>query len=81
MQDGGHDRNVAVEPPHQDPVDIDANERVNMACTWNNSTSNPDLIINPPQDIGWGERTDQEMCYGFALVSSPLLGKIEDQAR
>ena len=24
MQDGGHDRNVAVEPPHQDPVDIDA---------------------------------------------------------
>ena len=39
------------------------------ATTWNNSTSNEELIHNPPTDVSYGERTDEEMCFGFTLVS------------
>ena len=36
------------------------------------SISNPNLVIDPPADIGYGERTDEEMCYGFSLISLGL---------
>ena len=54
---------------YHEPVTVPAGSNIHMSCTWNNSTSNPDLIIDPPQDIGYGERTDEEMCYAFTLVS------------
>ena len=51
------------------PIDIKAEETISWSCTWNNSSSNPDLISNPPTDVGYGERTDEEMCYAFSLIS------------
>jgi hypothetical protein len=53
----------------KEPILVEAGEEMSISCTWNNSTSNPDLILNPPQDIRFGERTDQEMCYAFMMVS------------
>ena len=53
-----------------EPYELGAGERLTMECTWNNSTSNPDLIYDPPIDVGWGERTDQEMCFSFILTSA-----------
>ncbi|MFM2245056.1 MAG: hypothetical protein RL071_1130 [Pseudomonadota bacterium] len=44
-------------------------DRVHFECTWDNSAENPNQLFDPPQDIGYGERTDQEMCYAFTLVS------------
>lgn len=44
-------------------------DTVHFECTWDNSAENPNQLFDPPQDIGYGERTDQEMCYAFTLVS------------
>ena len=44
-------------------------DTVRFECTWDNSAANPNQFFDPPQDIGYGERTDQEMCFAFTLVS------------
>jgi len=54
---------------YKEPVRLEANTKFSLSCTWNNGADNPDLILNPPQDIGYGERTDEEMCYAFTLAS------------
>lgn len=51
------------------PILIEEGTRFSLSCTWDNSPSNPNLIIDPPVDIGYGERTDEEMCYVFTLAS------------
>ena len=53
---------------HND-VEVPADTPFNMSCSWNNSADNPNLIHNPPIDISYGERTDEEMCFGFTLIS------------
>lgn len=52
-----------------EPLPIAGGDAVNLECTWNNSTSNPALFHDPPIDVGYGERTDEEMCYAFTLLS------------
>lgn len=52
-----------------DPVEIDANSIWEMSCTWDNSSENPNQFYDPPRDISYGERTDEEMCFGFSLLS------------
>ena len=51
------------------PILLEEGTQFSLSCTWNNSTDNPNLLINPPVDIGYGERTDEEMCYVFTLAS------------
>jgi len=53
----------------EEPLHVDFGNMLNMECTWNNSTSNPDLIHDPPVDAYYGERTDEEMCFAFTLVA------------
>jgi hypothetical protein len=53
----------------REPIEIPRRSTIGFGCTWNNSPSNPNLVVDPPQDIRYGERTDQEMCYGFSLIS------------
>jgi len=48
-----------------DKVRVKANDRLHFECTWNNSTSNPDRVVDPPQNTQWGEGTDAEMCFFF----------------
>lgn len=38
-------------------------------CTWDNSADNPDQYNDPPQDIAYGEGTNQEMCYFLFYLS------------
>ncbi len=52
-----------------EPLALPGGSRLNYECVWNNSTSNPDLINNPPEDTRYGERTDEEMCFFFSLMS------------
>ncbi len=54
---------------YKEPVRLEANTKFNLSCTWNNGADNPNLVLDPPQDIGYGERTDEEMCYAFTLAS------------
>ena len=51
------------------PIFLAAGTKFSLSCSWDNSTNNPNLIIDPPVDIGYGERTDEEMCYVFTLAS------------
>ena len=51
------------------PILLEEGTRFSLSCTWDNGASNPNLIIDPPVDIGYGERTDEEMCYVFTLAS------------
>ncbi len=44
-------------------------DEIKVSCTWDNSAENPNLIHNPPIEIGYGERTDEEMCYAFTMIS------------
>ena len=53
----------------KDDVSIPEGSIVSMSCTWDNSADNPNQMYDPPRDIGYGERTDEEMCFGFSLVS------------
>jgi hypothetical protein len=52
-----------------EPLVLYPGDKVRLRCSWNNSDSNPDLIHNPPIDVGYGERTDEEMCFAFTLLS------------
>lgn len=52
-----------------EPIVLYPGDKVRLRCTWDNSESNPDLIHNPPIDVGYGERTDEEMCFAFTLLS------------
>lgn len=51
------------------PVELQAGDQVHLECTWDNSTNNPHRILPEPQEVRFGERTDEEMCYAFSLVS------------
>jgi hypothetical protein len=53
----------------EEPVHISFGDRLTMECTWDNSADNPDQMNDPPVDILYGERTDEEMCFGFTLVA------------
>ena len=51
------------------PISVYQGDQIFWECTWNNSVSNPDLYYETPQDVYFGERTDEEMCYAFTLIS------------
>ncbi len=53
----------------REPLVLYPGDKVRLRCTWDNSESNPELIHNPPIDVGYGERTDEEMCFAFTLLS------------
>ncbi|MEE2829632.1 MAG: hypothetical protein VX498_10630 [Myxococcota bacterium] len=52
-----------------EPVRINGGDTLHQSCTWNNSSSNPDLIHDPPSPVSYGERTDEEMCFTFIFAS------------
>jgi len=52
-----------------EPIPLTGGDILRQTCTWDNSTSNPDLIHDPPVDTFYGERTDEEMCFTFLLAS------------
>ncbi|MEL6347511.1 MAG: hypothetical protein AAFV53_30655 [Myxococcota bacterium] len=52
-----------------EPVPFNRGDTLEFSCTWNNSTSNPDRYFDEPQDTSFGERTNEEMCYYFTLVT------------
>ncbi len=51
----------------KEPVVLGPGDKLWWSCTWDNSATNPDQMFDPPVEIGYGERTDQEMCWAFTL--------------
>ncbi|MCR9162637.1 MAG: hypothetical protein ACE37F_03295 [Nannocystaceae bacterium] len=50
-----------------EPVRVQPDDTLSFSCTWNNSTSNPELDTAPVATT-FGERTDEEMCFFFMLT-------------
>jgi len=52
----------------EDPVPVSGGDTLGFECTWDNSVDNPNQMYDVPRDIGYGERTDEEMCFAFTLI-------------
>ncbi|MEZ4241832.1 MAG: hypothetical protein R3F59_37925 [Myxococcota bacterium] len=61
----------ALQPTYwfDEPVRLEASDRIEVTCTWDNSASNPRQLNDPPQDVTWGEYTQQEMCYALMYIA------------
>lgn len=64
-----YDFNNQVSYLFEEPIQFNAGQSLNMSCTWNNSESNPLLEGQTPVDTSYGERTNEEMCFSFMMVS------------
>jgi hypothetical protein len=53
------------------PILLPAGTRIELTAYYDNSLNNPRNPNNPPMDVGWGERTTDEMCLAFLSVKSP----------
>ncbi len=69
ISEGDYDFDNQLTYMFKEPLDFAAGSELNISCTWNNSPSNPDLLVDPPVDTFYGERTDEEMCFAFTLAS------------
>ncbi len=57
---------------HIDPLEIEAGDRLEMTCTWDNSPANQPYIDGKqvqPRTVHWGESTFDEMCLGGVTVT------------
>jgi hypothetical protein len=52
-----------------EPVEVGAGDRLHLRCVWDNSPDSPGQMFDPPRDVEYGERTDEEMCYAFTFAS------------
>ena len=52
---------------HVRSTDFQHQTKFSLSCTWDNSTNNPNLIIDPPV-VGYGEQPTKR-CYVFTLAS------------
>jgi len=55
-----------------EPIDLTAEDRVNLRCTWDNSPGNQPVYngaVREPLDLGWGDGSFDEMCLGLFFVS------------
>ena len=48
----------------KEPVSIEGGDLISFECTWDNSAENPDQFYDDPQDISYGERTNEE-CWSL----------------
>lgn len=54
------------------PVRVEPGDAMSIACSWDNSPQNQPIVDGsqmPPQDINWGEGTDDEMCLGTIYMA------------
>ena len=68
LVDGDYDFNNQMTYQFVEPLVFEQNETLRYDCTWNNSSSN-DAMEGEPQTTGYGERTNEEMCFFFTLFS------------
>jgi hypothetical protein len=58
------------------PVYAATGDKVTVSCNWDNSAENQPALggmQQPPRDVGYGEKTSDEMCIGtLALLDLPF---------
>ncbi len=61
---------------YKEPVLLELTDTLRVRARYDNSASNPRNPNNPPQPVGWGDRTTDEMCLVFFLVKIPDLCRL-----
>jgi hypothetical protein len=54
---------------YQDPVPLQTGSTVRLSCRFDNSSANPRNPHDPPEEVRWGEGTEDEMCIAFLGVT------------
>jgi hypothetical protein len=67
--EGDYDFNNQLTYMFEELVDFPMGSTAEFSCTWNNAADNPNLPYDEPIETRYGERTDEEMCFMFTLVS------------
>lgn len=52
-----------------EPALLADGDRLKITCTYDNSATNPNQVNDPPIDVVFGERTTDEMCFGFTVIA------------
>lgn len=68
LVEGDYDFNNQMTYQFNQPITFEQGAEIDFECTWNNSSSNDDLSWDP-ETTEYGERTNEEMCFFFTLVS------------
>lgn len=69
LASGEYDFDNQLTYQYPEPIELGIGDTIKWSCTWNNSASNPALQGQEPQNTGYGERTDEEMCFMFSLIA------------
>lgn len=69
LLEGTYDFDNQLTYQYRERVPLGPDDRIHYECGWNNSESNPELS-GPPVATGFGERTDEEMCFFFMLATT-----------
>ena len=60
--------------PEDDPLMVDGDTTFHMACTYDNSAANQQVVNGEqlePRDVTWGDSTLDEMCLTYLMTSIP----------
>ena len=60
VKSDSYDFNNQLSYMFEQPILISLGDQVEFSCTWDNPTQ---------EAVGYGERTDEEMCYAFSYIS------------
>ena len=61
--DGEYDFDHQMTYMFEEPALFEDGDRLRFQCTWDNTADNPDQYNDPPQDVTYGEGTNEEMCF------------------
>lgn len=50
---------------YTEPARVSPGDVLSLTCRWDNSAENPNQTSQPPVDVGFGEGSQDEMCFGF----------------
>ena len=56
-----------------EPITVHAGDLLHLECAWDNSRQNQPVVDGEqlePQDVGWGDGTDDEMCLAILFVTA-----------
>lgn len=54
---------------YKKPLALPAGTRIQVQAVYDNSAGNPRNPSSPPRDVRWGERSEDEMCLAYVLVT------------
>ncbi|MBK9644746.1 MAG: hypothetical protein IPO67_06285 [Deltaproteobacteria bacterium] len=62
---GGYDFGAQMTYMFKEPAIWPQGSNLNVECTWDNSAESPYQYNDPPQNVTFGEGSDEEMCFAL----------------